>query len=237
MNRGHHWLFCVGVGPVLFETVQGLGDKFSYSRLILTSVENEYTSTEYSSRLNNAEALNFLLPDVELELQYRRLLLNRTKFFGQPKIWLVIGMHYGEPTYEQSFDVYHPFNQQWPIFNVYSEVQQAAIGVEFEWNNQQYFRNLWPYVNLLVGHRSEQLKVNSGAYSNTLECQESEKVSSVVIEVGAGIRIHLYPQQKWQLLFQAGVVGNYPISSETVTFGQNYLELLQPNLTVNMGFP
>ena len=88
-----------------------------------------------------------------------------------------------------------------------------------------------------MGHRSEQLKVNSGAYSNTLECQESEKVSSVVIEVGAGIRIHLYPQQKWQLLFQAGVVGNYPISSETVTFGQNYLELLQPNLTVNIGFP
>ena len=88
----------------------------------------------------------------------------------------------------------------------------------------------------LAGRRSEQLKANSGAYGSTLEGQESEKVSSSVLEAGAGIRINLYSQQKWQLLFQVGVVGNYPLSSKTVNLGGNYLEVLQPNLTVNMGF-
>lgn len=234
-ESGTSLAFGVSVGPVLLETVHGIGDKFSYSRLILTSVETEYASVGYSSRIDNAIALNFLLPDVEFELQYRRLMPYRAKPFGRPNTWMVFGMHYGEPTYEKSFDVYHPFNQQWPIFNVYSEVQQVAIGVEFEWNNQQYFDRLWPYVTLLAGYRSEQLKVNSGAYSNTLAGQESEKVSNAVLEARAGIRISMYPQQKWRLLFQAGVVGNYPFSSERVTLDQNYLELLQPNLTVNLG--
>jgi hypothetical protein len=226
----------VGVGPLIFESVHGFGDKFSYSRLILTSVENEYTSVGYSSRINNAVALNFLLPDVELELQYRRLLRYQTKSFGRPITWLVLDMHYGEPTYQESFDVYHPFNQLWPIYNVYSEVQQVAVGVEFEWHNQPYFQGLWPYLTLLAGRRSEQLKANSGAYGSTLEGQESEKASSSVLEAGAGIRINLYSQQKWQFLYQVGVVGNYPLSSKTVNLGGNYLEVLQPNLTVNMGF-
>ena len=231
-ESGTSLAFGVGVGPVLFETVHGLGDKFSFSRLIFTSVKTDYASEKYPLQTDNAITLNFLLPDVELELQYRRAMPYRPESLGQPKTWLVFGMHYGEPTYEESFDVYHPFNQLWPIYNAYSEVQQVAIGIEFEWYNQPDFQWAWPYLTLLAGQRTEQLRADAG----TLAGQESEKVSSAVIEAGAGIRINLYPQQKWQLLFQAGVVGNYPISSETVTFGQNYLELLQPNLTVNLGF-
>ena len=226
----------VGFGPVLFETVQGFGDKFSYSRFIFTSVENEYASAGHPVQANNAVGLNLLLPDVEVDLQYRRLLPYHIQSLGSPKTWLVVGMHYGEPTYEESFDVYHPVNQLWPIFTVYSEVQQVAIGFEFEWHSQQTFQWAWPYLTLLAGYRSEQLKANSGAYSGTVAGQESEKVSSAVIETGVGIRFNLYTRRNWQFLFQTGLVGNYPLSSETVTFDQSRIDLLQPNLSVNLGF-
>lgn len=227
--------FGIGVGPVLFEIAHGIGDKYSYTRLILTSDKDEHYSAGYLPVLDNEITLNFLLPDTELELQYRRLLPYREESVGRPSTWMVFGIHYGEPTYDQSFDVYHPIEQQWPIFNVYSEVQQAVVGVELEWNRQHRSQKLWPYVALLAGYRSEQLKVNSGAYSNVLEGQESEKVSSTVVEAAAGIRFGMYSQQKWRLLFQVGVVGNYPLSSETVTLEQNYLEVLQPNLMANLG--
>ena len=235
-ESGTSLTFGLGVGPVLFDTVQGLDDKFSYSRFIFTSVENEYSSTEYPVEADNTVALNILLPDVEAELQYKRALHYSSKLFGQPKTWLVLGMNYGEPTYDESFDAYHPVEQPWPIYTVYSEVQQVAIGFEFEWRSQQTFQRVWPYLTLLAGHRSEQLKANSGAYSSNVAGQESEIVSSAVIEAGVGVRFNLYTRRAWQFLIQTGLVGNYPLSSETVTFDQSRIELLQPNLTLNLGF-
>lgn len=230
-ESGTSLVFGIGNGPVLFETAQGLGDKLSYSRFVLTSVENEYASAGNPVQANNAVALNLLMPDIEAELQYRRALPYRLNSIGQPNTWLVLDMHYGQPTYDESFDVYHPTFQPWPIFNVYSEIQQVAIGIEFEWHNQKYYRWIWPYFTLLVGQRTEQIK----AEESTLAGQESERVSSAVFEVGTGIRINLYSQQKWQLLFQTGIVANYPLSSETVTLDQNDFDLLQPNLAVNLG--
>jgi hypothetical protein len=230
-ESGTSLTFGIGAGPVVFEMVQGFGDKLSYSRLILTSVENEYASAGYSVQADNAVALNFLLPDIELELQYRRALNYQPEYLGRPKTWFVIEMHYGEPTYEESFDVNNSFQQD-PTFSIYSEIHQIAIGVEFEWHKQHYFQRVWPYLTLLAGQRTEKLKADSG----TLAGQESEKASSTVFEVSSGVRLDLYSWEKGQFLFQAGVVGNYPLSSETVTFGQNDLELLQPNLTLSLGF-
>jgi hypothetical protein len=209
----------LGAGPVLFETAQGLDDKASYGRFIFTSVENEYSTADYPQQADNSILLNLLFPDVELELQYRRALSYRPESLGHPKTWLVFGMHYGQPAYEDSFDVYNA-------------IQQFNIGVEFEWRDQQHYQWAWPYLALLAGQRTEQLKADSG----TLAGQESEQVSSPVVEVGAGVRFSLYPQKTWQFLFQAGLVGHYPISSQTITFDQSQLELLQPGLAVNLGF-
>jgi hypothetical protein len=232
-ESGTSLTFGVGVGPVLFETVQGLGDKFSFGRLIFTSIENEYASPGYPIQADNAVVLNLFIPDVELELQYRRLISFRSQFLGQPKTWLVFGMHYGEVTNESFYDVYvyNPF-QQGPILNVYNEVQQLAIGIEYEWHDQQYYQFVWPYLTLLAGQRTEQLKADNG----TLVGQESEKVSSAVLEVGAGFRLNLYTRRDWQFLFQIGLVGQYPFASQTVTFDQSQVELLQPNLTLSLGF-
>jgi hypothetical protein len=132
---------------------------------------------------------------------------------------LVLGIHYGEPAYEASFDIY----------NV---IHQAAIGIELEWLKQDYYQWAWPYLTMLAGQRTEQLKADNG----TLAGQEPEKMSSAVLEVGAGIRFSLYPQKTWQLLFQAGLVGHYPFASQTVIFDQSQVELLQPDVAVNLGF-
>ena len=218
-ESGTSLTFGIGVGPVLFETAQGLDDKASYGRIVFTAVENEYATVDYPLQADNTISLNMLLPDVELELQYRRALPYRPESLGQPQTWLVFGMHYGEPVYESSFDIY-------------TTVQQLAMGVEFEWRDQQYYQSAWPYLALLAGQRTEQLKADSG----TLAGQESEQVSSAVLEVGAGIRFSLYPRKTWQLLFQAGLVGHYAFTSQTVTFDQSQVELLRPDLAVNLGF-
>lgn len=218
-ESGTSVVFGAGYGPVLFETVQGLGDKASYGRLIFTSVDGEYTSVEYPVLTDNAVALNFLLPDVELELQYRRALPIRTRYFGQTKTWLVLGMHYGEPAYETSLDIYYA-------------IQQLSAGVELEWGSTENYQLARPYLTLLAGYRTEQLKADTGM----LVGQESEQVGAGVIEVGTGIRFCLYPQKKWQLLFQAGVLGHYSFTSQSVTYNQAEVELLQSDLAVNLGF-
>jgi hypothetical protein len=218
-ESGTSLTFGIGTGPVLFETAQGLDDKASYGRFIFTAVENEYATVDYPREADNVILLNMLFPDVELELQYRRVLPYQPKSIGQPQTWLVFGMHYGEPAYNASFDIYNT-------------IQQLAMGVEFEWRDKQYYQSAWPYLALLAGQRTEQLKADSG----TLAGQESEQVSSAVLEVGAGIRFSLYPRKTWQLLFQAGLVGHYAFTSQTVTFDQSQVELLRPDLAVNLGF-
>jgi hypothetical protein len=218
-ESGTSFVLGMGFGPVSFETVQGLEDKASFGRLIFTSVENEGTSSGASLQTNNAVVLNFLLPDVELELQYRRSLSACLYSLGRPKTWLVFGMHYGEPAYNSSLDIYNA-------------IKQFALGVEFEWRAQEGYQWLWPYLTLLAGQRSEQLKADIG----TLAGEESETVSSMLFEVGTGIRFNLYQQNKWQLLFQVGLIGLYPFASQTVTFDQAQIELLQPDLVVNLGF-
>lgn len=230
-ESGTSLVFGIGNGPLLFETAQGVGDKLSYSRFVLTSVENEYASAGYPVQANNAVALNFLMPDFEVELQYKRALPYQLNSIGHPHTWLVLDMHYGNPTYDESFDVYHPTFQPSPIYNVYSETQQLAIGIELEWYSQKHYRWISPYFTLLAGQQTEQIRAEESALAG----QESAKVSSAVFEVGTGIRINLYSQQKWQLLFQTGIVANYPISPETVTLDQNDFDLLQPNLAVSLG--
>jgi len=230
-ESGTSLVFGIGKGPLLFETAQGLGDKLSYSRIVFTSVENEYTSAGYPEQADNVVALNLLMPEVEAELQYRRALSYRPNSIGQPSTWLVFDMHYGNTVYAESIDVYHPTFQPWPIYNVYSEIQQLAIGIEFDWNSQDDYRWIWPYLTLLTGERSEQIRADDGV----LEGQSSTRVSSTVFELGSGIRVNLYTQQKWQFLFQAGVVANYPFSSATVTLDQYAFDLLQPDLSVSMG--
>lgn len=218
-ESGTSLTFGFGIGPVVFETVQGLNDKASYGRFVFTSVENEYTSSDYSLDTKNAINFNFLLPDVELEAQYRRALPYRLKSFGAPRTWLLFGVHYGEPAYQDSF-------------NVYNSTRQAAIGLELEWRNNKARQWAWPYVALLAGQRTEQLRADNGALAG----QESEQVSSPVVEAGTGIRFNLYPSRTWQLLLQLGLVGHYPTSSKTVVFDQTEVELLQPDLAASMGF-
>ncbi len=230
-ESGTSFTFGFGLGPLVFETALGLDDKLSYSRLIWTAVENEYTSAGYSVQADNAMALNYLLPDIEAELQYRRTLSHRMELFGQPHTWFVFELHYGEPAYEEFVDVNDPL-QQTTVTSMYSEIHQIAVGVDFEWRKQQYFRRAWPYLTLLAGQRTEKLKADSGATSG----QESEKVSSAVLEVSSGIRYNVYSWKNGQFLFQLGITGNYPLASETVTFAQTQRELLQPNLSMNLGF-
>ena len=218
-EAGTSLVFGVGFGPVLFETTQGLENKSSYGRFVFTAVETEYASVGYPLKADNAILLNLLFPDVELELQYRKALPYRSEILGRPRTWLVIGAHYGEPAYETSLDVYNA-------------IQQVAIGVEFEWRNQPHYQWAWPYLTLLVGHRTEQLKADTGALAG----QESGKVSSAITELGAGFRFSLYPGREWQLLFQAGLLGYYPFTSQMVVFDQTQVELLQPDLAVNLGF-
>ena len=217
-ESGTSLTFGVGIGPVVFETVQGLDNKSSFGRLLFTSVEKEYMSSEYSLDNKNAISFNLLLPDVELEAQYRRALPYRLKSFGAPKTWLLFGVHYGEPVYQDSFDIYNL-------------TRQAAIGLELEWHNNKSRQWAWPYLALLAGKRTEQLRADSGALAG----QESEQVSSPVIEAGTGIRFNLYPGRTWQFLFQAGLVGHYPTSSKTVVFNQQDVELLQPELAASLG--
>jgi len=218
-ESGTSLVFGVGSGPVLFETTQGLEDKSSYGRFVFTAVETEYASSGYAVKADNAILLNMLFPDVELELQYRKALPYQSEILGQPRTWLVIGMHYGKPAYETSLDIYNA-------------IQQVALGVEFEWRQQQYYQWAWPYLVLLVGQRTEQLKADAGPAAGL----ESEKVSSVITELGAGFRFGLYPGREWQLLFQAGLLGYYPFTSQVVVFDQTQVELLQPDLAVNLGF-
>lgn len=209
----------LGFGPVLFETVQGLDENASYGRLIFTSVKNKDTSLEPPGQDNNAVVLNFLLPDVELELQYKRALSATIQSLGQPRTWLVFGMHYGEPAYTDSLAIY----------NV---IRQFALGVEFEWREQDSNQLLWPYLTLLAGQRSEQLKANAGMLAG----ETSETVSSMLVEIGTGLRFNLYPRNKWQFLFQIGLTGRYPLESKLVVFDQTQVELLQPDLAATLGF-
>jgi hypothetical protein len=218
-ESGTSLVFGLGFGPVVFETVQGLDDNASYGRLILTSIENEEITSKPPLQTKNAVVLNFLLPDVELELQYKRGLSTHLRSLGQPKTWLVFGMHYGEPAYKGSLDIY-------------KTIQQLALGLEFEWHGQEDYQLLWPYLTLLAGQRSEQLNADAG----TLAGEASETVSSMLVEVGAGMRFNMYPRCKWQLLFQAGLTGSYPFSPQTVVFDQAQIELLQPDLVVSLGF-
>lgn len=218
-ESGTSLTFGVGVGPVIFESVQGLDDKASFGRFVFTSVENEYTLADYSLNTNNAISFNLLLPDVELEAQYRRALPYQLKSFGSPRTWLLLGIHYGQPSYRDSFDVYNL-------------TRQAAIGLELEWRNNKTRQWAWPYLALLAGQRTEQLRADSGALAG----QESEQESSPVVEAGTGIRFNLYPSRTWQLLFQVGLVGHYPTSSKTVVFDQQDVEILQPDLAASMGF-
>jgi hypothetical protein len=141
-------------------------------------------------------------------------------------------MHYGEPTYQQPFDVYHPVNQLWPIYNVYNEIAQLAVGVEFEWYQQQRPNWIRPYLTLLAGQRTEQLKAEEGSLAG----QQSEKVSSMVAEAGTGIKIRLYTRQELQFDFQSGVIGYYPFSTETVNLDQYRLEIMKPGIAINLGF-
>ena len=173
----------------------------------------------YPLKADNTIQINLLFPDVELELQYRKALSYRSEILGQPRTWLVIGMHYGEPAYETSLDVYN-------------DIQQIAIGVEFEWRNQQDYQWAWPYLTLLMGQRTEQLKADTGPLAG----MESEKVSSAIMELGTGFRFSLYPGREWQLLFQLGLLGYYPFTSQMVEFDQTQVELLQSDLVVNLGF-
>ncbi len=217
-ESGTSLTFGVGIGPVIFETVQGLDDKASFGRLLFTSVENEYMSSEYSLDNKNAVSFNLLLPDVVLEAQYRRALPYRLKSFGAPRTWLLFGVHYGQPTYQDSFDTYNL-------------TRQAVIGLELEWRNNKSHQWAWPYLSLSAGQRTEQLRADSGTQAGL----ESEQVSSPVVEVGAGVRFGLYPSRSWQLMFQLGLVGNYPTSSKTVVFDQQDVELLQPDLVASLG--
>ena len=130
----------------------------------------------------------------------------------------MFGIHYGQPSYRDSFDVYNL-------------TRQAAIGLELEWCNNKTRQWAWPYLALLAGQRTEQLRAESGALTG----QESEQVSSPVVEAGAGIRFNLYPSRSWQLMFQLGLVGQYPTSSKTVVFDQQEVELLQPDVAANLG--
>ncbi len=231
-ESGTSLTFGIGSGAIAFETAQGLGDKLSYSRLIFTSFENESLSARHYRQSDNTIALNILLPDVEAEIQYRRKLAYRPHVMGQPFTSLVLEMHYGEPTYQQSFDVYHPVNQLWPIYNVYSDIEQLAVGVEFEWFSQQRSNWIRPYLALLAGQRTEQLKADEGSLAG----QHSEKVSSMVVEAGSGIKIRFYTRQELQFDFEVGIIGYYPLSKETVSLDQYRLEILKPGIALNMGF-
>ena len=210
--------FGIGAGPVVLETVQGLDNKASFGRLVFTSVENEYNTTGSSLKNKNAISFNLLLPDVELEAQYRRALPYQPKSFGAPRTWLLFGVHYGEPTYQGDSDIHNL-------------TRQAVIGVEMEWRNTMSYQWAWPYLALLAGQRTEQIRADSGALAG----QESDQVSSPVIEAGTGIRFNLYPGRTWQFLFQMGLVGHYPTSSKTVVFDQQDVELLQPDLAASLG--
>ena len=218
-ETGTSLTFGFGVGPILFETAQGLDDKASFGRFVFTAVENKYSSPEYYLDTKNAISFNVMLPDVELEAQYRRALPYQLKELGNPKPWLLFGLHYGRPSYRDSFDVYNL-------------TRQAAIGLELEWRNSRMRQWAWPYLALLVGQRTEQLRADSGAITG----EESDQVSSPVFEAGAGIRFNLYPGRSWQWLFQLGLVGHYPTTSKTVVFDQQDVELLQPDLAASFGF-
>ncbi len=209
----------LGIGPVLFETVQGLEDKASFGRFIFTSVENQYSSSAYSLKNKNAVSFNMLLPDVELEVQYRRALSYQLDSIGAPRSWLLFGARYGEPAYQGRADVHN-------------QVRQAVIGLELEWRDKVSHQWVWPYLALSAGRRSEQLRADSGSLAG----QESAQVSGAVIEAGTGVRFNIYPGRTWQLLFQLGVVANYPMSSKTVVFDQKDVELLEPDLAVSLGF-
>ena len=170
----------------------------------------------------NTQRLSFIDDgpvDVELEAQYRRALPYQLKELGNPRPWLLFGLHYGRPSYRDSFDVYNL-------------TRQAAIGLELEWRNSRMRQWAWPYLALLVGQRTEQLRADSGAITG----EESDQVSSPVFEAGAGIRFNLYPGRSWQWLFQLGLVGHYPTTSKTVVFDQQDVELLQPDLAASFGF-
>lgn len=231
-ESGTSLTFGIGSGPLAFETAQGLDEKLSYSRIIFTSFENEHLAARHYSQPENNVALNILLPNVEAEIQYRRKLAYRAEIIGQPFTSLVLEMHYGEPTYQQSFDVYHPTNQLWPIYNVYSDITQLAVGVGFEWHNQRHSNWIYPYLTLLAGRRTEQLRADEG----TLAGQQSDKVSSMVAEAGAGIKIRLYTREELQFDFESGIIGFYPFSTETVNLDGYQLEVLKPGVAINLGF-
>ena len=209
----------LSMGPVLFETAQGFGDKTSYGRFIFTSVENQYSTMGASRGNSNAISLNLLTPDIEVALQYRRALSYRPEAVGAPIMWFLFGVRYGKPSFRDSFDVYN-------------QTQQAAVGLELEWRKHRNHEWVWPYVNLQAGQRTEQLRASTGALAG----EESEQVSSPVIEAGTGLRFTLYPSRSWQLLFQLGLVGYYPTASKTVVFDQSEIELLTADVAANLGF-
>jgi hypothetical protein len=87
-------------------------------------------------------------------------------------------------------------------------------------------------LTLLAGQRKEQLKADEGSLAG----QQSEKVSSMVLEAGSGIKIRLYTHQDLLFDFQAGIIGYYPFSTETVNLDQYQLEILKPGIAINLGF-
>jgi len=235
-ESGTSLTFGVGIGPLVFETVQRLDNKSSFGRLLFTSVEKEYMSSEYSLDNKNAISFNLLLPDVELEAQYRRALPNQLKSIGAPKTWLLFGVHYGEPIYQDSFDIYN-------------STRQAAIGLDWiglDWIGLDWIGLDWSWNGITTNLASgpgpilpcwwENGLSSSGRIAVHWRGRNLKQVSSPVIEAGTGIRFNLYPGRTWQFLFQAGLVGHYPTSSKTVVFDQQDVELLQPGMLANLGF-
>jgi len=206
------------IGPVSLETVQGLGERDSWGRLVFHSRDLPSGAGEFYPLPRHNLALNLLFPDVEAQLRYRYSLSRLPEFFAAPQLWLMAEIQGGKPAVEGTTCCYR-------------QARQAGIGVELEWRKSHAGIQAWPYLNAAIVQREERLHVDNGDYAG----QASQTVNSTLLQLEAGYRIHLYHSKTLWVDFQTGFVGQLSSTTQEVQAGSQQAILNRSRLLITTG--
>ena len=208
----------VRVGPMTMETVQGLGERDSWGQVVFHSRDlPSGPGTRYASPQHTL-ALNLLFPEVETQLRYRYFLRRLRTIAGAPQLWLTAERQGGKPSIEGTVCCYR-------------QVRQAGAGAELAWRDSTAGQQAWPYINVSVAQREEQLRVDNGMYAG----QQSQTADSTVLQLEAGYRMHIYHNRTLQIDFQAGVIGQLSTSTQEVQAGSQHATLNKSRLIITSG--
>jgi len=205
------------MGALVLETVQQLNNDASYGQLTLVASGVRSRRDVYELPKSGIE-FGFLVPDVEMRLAAR---YSATVFANAHSNWreyLVADLSFGEPQY-QSDDT------------LFVDVQQIALGME--WERPVVSGNNWLgfYAGLGVGWRGEQLLRESAN-----QHEKSSRVETVVVTVATGIRIFAARMgARWNYRLQLGLRATVPAAKSSVQIGTEQYTLQKPSLGISIG--